>query len=62
MSSEANQKKIDNKVKATVGPPLLPIKALHKTPPLTNIRGSGSPVLSPPLPLDPRLAWIRLRN
>ena len=29
----------DNKVKTTFGPPLLPIKPPHWTPPLTNLRG-----------------------
>ena len=53
LASEASQKKIDNnKVKTTVGPPLLPMKSLHKTPPLTNLRGVRTP--GPP-PLDPRL-------
>ena len=42
------EKKNDiNKVNRTVGPPLLPNKPLHKTPPLTKFR-------TPP-PLDPRL-------
>ena len=31
-----------NKIKTTFGPPLLPIKCPHKTPPLTNLRG-GDP-------------------
>ena len=29
------------KIKTTFGPPLLPIKYPHKTPPLTNLRGGG---------------------
>ena len=33
---------ITKKVKATFGPPLLPIKPPHWTLPLTNIRGGGS--------------------
>ena len=52
MASDASQKKNDNKVNTTVGPPLLPIKPLHKTPPLTNLRGGG--VSGTPVPL-----WIR---
>ena len=38
------EKKDNNKLKTTFGPPLLHvlIKPLHKTPPLTNIRGGGS--------------------
>ena len=44
LASEASQKKIDNdKANTTVGPPLLPIKPLHKTPPLTNLRGVRTP-------------------
>ena len=44
--------KIDNnKVKTTVGHPLLRMKPLHKTPPLTNLMGG----LDPPPPMDPRL-------
>ena len=29
------------KIKATLGPPLLPIKYPHKTPPLSNLEGGG---------------------
>ena len=47
MASDASQKK-NNKVNTTVGPPLLPIKPLHKTPPLTNLRGAGCPELRSP--------------
>ena len=54
MASDASQKKNDNKVNTTVGPPLLPIKPLHKTPPLTNLRGGGMSGTPVP-PLDPRL-------
>ena len=42
-----------NKIKTTFGPPLLPINHLHKTPPLTNLRG-GVRTPGPP-PLDPRM-------
>ena len=53
LASEASQKKnVNNKLKTTFGPPLLLIKPLHNTPPLTNLRGVRTP--SPP-PLDPRL-------
>ena len=42
-------RKVDNnKVNTTVGPPLLPIKPLHKTPPLTNLRGGGVRNSGPP--------------
>ena len=48
MASEASQKKI-NKIKTTVGPPLLSIKHSHKTPPLTNLGwGWGVRTLGPP--------------
>ena len=42
------RKKYNNKIKTTFGPPLLPINHLHKTPPLTNLRGGG--VSEPPGP------------
>ena len=42
-------KKDYNKAETTVGPPLLPIKPLHKMLPLTNLRGT-----TPGPPLDPR--------
>ena len=42
------EKNVNNKLKTTFGPPLL-LKPLHKTRPLTNLRGG------PPPPLDPRL-------
>ena len=32
------EKNYKNKIKITFGPPLLPIKYPHKTPPLTNLR------------------------
>ena len=49
----------NNKVNTTVGPPLLPIKPLQKTPPLTNLRGVRTPgPPPPPPPLDPRLQYI----
>ena len=48
------RKNDNNKVKTTVGPPLLPIIPPHKTPPLTNLRGGPDP-RSPPL--DPRLLY-----
>ena len=53
LASKGSQKKNDNnKAKTTVGPPLPPIKPLHKIPPLTNLRGGGVP--------DPRSPlWIR---
>ena len=41
------------KIKTSVGPPLLPIKPPHKTPPLTNLRGRGGPDHRSP-PLNPR--------
>ena len=31
----------NNKIKITFGPPLLPSKHPHKTPPLTNLKGGG---------------------
>ena len=50
LASGASQKK---SLKTTFGPPLLPIKYPHKTPPLTNLRGGGPDPRSPPL--DPRM-------
>ena len=44
------EKNYQNKIKTTFGPPILPIKPPHKTPPLTNLRGGPDP--GPPL-------WIR---
>ena len=42
-------RKVDNNnVNTTVGPPLLPIKPLHKTPPLTNLKGDGVRNSDPP--------------
>ena len=35
------EKNYKNKIKTTFGPPLLPIKYPHKTPPLKNLRGPG---------------------
>ena len=35
------EKNYNNKIKITFGPPLLPSKHPHKTPPLTNLRGRG---------------------
>ena len=37
------EKIVNNKLKTTFGPPLLLIKPLHKTPPLTNLRGGPDP-------------------
>ena len=50
LASGASQKKIDyKKVKTTFGPPLLPIKPPHWTPPLTNLKGGeGVPDHAPP--------------
>ena len=43
MYNIGERSEFDNKkVKTTVGPPpLLPIKSLRKTPPLTNLKGGG---------------------
>ena len=41
--SEPEKEEDNIKVKTTVWPPLLPIKSLHKTPPLTNLRGVRTP-------------------
>ena len=51
------EKKNNNKIKITFGPPLLPRKRQHKTPPLTNFGGGGSGPLPPPLPLDQRMKF-----
>ena len=49
LASEASHKKFDNdKANTTVGPPLLPIKPLHKTQPLTQISGGSGPPVPPP--------------
>ena len=41
-AKRARKKKyINNNKKKTFGPPLLPIKHPHKTPPLTNLKGRG---------------------
>ena len=54
-ASAASQKKnSENKIKTTLGPPLLSIKLRDKTPPLTNLRGGGDPDPRSPPPL-----WIR---
>ena len=51
LASEASKKKIIiNKIKTTFGPPLLPLKHPHRTPPLTNFGGGGVPDPSPPSP------------
>ena len=56
LASDASKKKIDNnKINTTVRPPLLPCKPLHKSPPLTNLRGGGGG----PDPRSP--LWIRAR-
>ena len=53
LASEASQKKnIIIRKKTTFGPPLLPAKYPHKTPPPTNLRGVRTPG-PPPL-------WIRV--
>ena len=49
------EKTYKNKIKTTFGPPLLPIKCPHKTPPLKNLRGGGCPDPWSPL-------WIRAWN
>ena len=50
------EKNYKNKIKTTFGPPLLPIKYPHKTPPLKNLRGGGGVrTPGPPPPLDPRM-------
>ena len=41
------EKNYNNKIKTTIGPPLLRLKHPHKTPPLTNLRGGPDP-RSPP--------------
>ena len=46
LSHICKKKNYNNKIKTTFGPPLLPIKHPHKTPPLTNLRGVRTP---PPL-------------
>ena len=46
------KKNYNNTIKTTFGPPLLPIKHPHKTPPLTNLRGVRTPL---PSTLDPRM-------
>ena len=53
MRAERARKKNIKSLKTTFGPPLLPIKYPHKTPPVTNLReggggGSGPPVSPPP--------------
>ena len=45
----APEKNYNNKIKTTIGPPLLCLKHPYKTPPLTNLRGGGGP----------DLLWIR---
>ena len=55
--AERARKNYQNKKKTTFGPPLLPIKPPHKTPPLTNLRGGGGP--DPRSPLSIR-AWTQL--
>ena len=43
-ANAASQKKnSENKIKTTLGPPLLSIKLRDKTPPLTNLRGVRTP-------------------
>ena len=42
LASEASQKKYNNKIKTTFGPPLLTNKHPHKTPPLTNLGGGSA--------------------
>ena len=62
-------KKIDyKKVKTTFGPPLLPIKLPHWTPPLTNLRGGGgggvvqTTLLLPMLEKEDRAQFYRDKN
>ena len=61
-ASAASQKKnSENKIKTTLGPPLLSIKLRDKTPPLTNLKGgSGSPV--PPPSGSAHGFWTRSRK
>ena len=44
------EKIIKIRKKTTFGPPLLPIKPPHKTPPLTNLRGGGGEGVRTPGP------------
>ena len=46
LASEAIPKYYNSKIKTTSWPPLLPIKHPHKTPSLTNFRGSRTPAPS----------------
>ena len=52
-------KKDCNKAKTTVGPPLLPIKPLHNTLPLTNLRGGGG---DPRPPSGSALAYFDVQS
>ena len=42
------EKNYDNKIKTTIGPPLIRLKHPYKTPPLTNLRGVRTPAPPPP--------------